>query len=220
MSVKRVFLALALASLTVALWFLGRTDPAASVALAPQAKDVSVAASKEAAPASSPETSQPDVSKSAFPHKPPAPVPEVAMRPEKQALWETKIDEALTSNAETPAIAQMLLQQINGMPGDGQAACARHIANLLPDKDYLSVLPYVQNTRLDPGFQEVIVAESLNRADEVKLPVLLAAARTPNHPMAEIAKTTLGFLLENDFGEDWGRWDAAVKEALAKLGGG
>ncbi|MEI6872481.1 MAG: hypothetical protein WCL08_09385 [Verrucomicrobiota bacterium] len=217
---KRIFLALVLASLSVALWFLGRTDPAASVARGPQSKEASVAESKEAAPAPAPETIQPDVSKSVVPDKAPAPVAEVAMRPEKQALWEIKIDEALTSNAETPAIAQMLLQQVNGMPGDGQAAAARHIANLMPDKDYLSVLPYVQNTRLDPGFQEVIVAESLNRADEVKLPVLLAAARSPNHPMAEIAKTTLGFLLENDFGEDWGRWEAAVKEALAKLGGG
>jgi hypothetical protein len=34
--------------------------------------------------------------------------------------------------------------------------------------------------------------------------------------MAEIAKSTLGFLLENNFENDWGRWEAAVKEALAK----
>jgi hypothetical protein len=136
--------------------------------------------------------------------------------PEGLPLWERKIDEALRSNAEPPAIAQLLLQQVPAMPGEGQAASARHIANLIPDEDYLKVLPYVQNTRLDPGFQEVIVAESLNRSDAVKLPVLLSAARTPQHPMAEIAKSTLAFLLDADHGTDWAKWDAAVKQSLEK----
>ena len=130
--------------------------------------------------------------------------------------WELKIDDALRSNAEPASIAQVLLQQVPSMPGEGQLSSARHIVNLMPDKDYLSVLPYVRNVKLDPGFQEVVVAESLNRPDVVKLPLLLAAAQTPNHPMAEIAKSTLAFLLDANFESDWGKWDNAVKEALAK----
>ncbi len=202
---KRFFLGFALVALALALWYLGRSGaPAPVIAPAPAPELTVVPAEPPAQPTA------------VVPGKPATPEPPLAMKRDGLALWEIKIDEALRSNAETPAIAQMLLQQINGMPGEGQFASARHIVNLLPDKDYLTVLPYVQNTRLDPGFQEVIVAESLNRSDEVKLPVLLAAARTPNHPMAEIAKSTLGFLLENNFGDDWGRWEAAVKEALAK----
>jgi hypothetical protein len=146
----------------------------------------------------------------------PTPKPEAPPIPEGLPLWERKIDEALRSNAEPPAIARLLLQQVPTMPGEGQAASARHIANLIPDSDYLTVLPYVQNTRLDPGFQEVMVAESLNRSDSVKLPVLLMAARTPQHPMAEIAKSTLVFLLDADHGTDWAKWDSAVKQALEK----
>jgi hypothetical protein len=202
---KRLLLGLALLALTVALWYLGRSGvPVAAPVPTPEG----IAAPVEPQP--------PTQLSAVVAEKPATSEPPLTMKKDGLALWEIKIDEALRSNAETPAIAQMLLQQINGMPGEGQFASARHIVNLLPDKDYLTVLPYVQNTRLDPGFQEVVVAESLNRSDEVKLPVLLAAARTPNHPMAEIAKSTLGFLLENNFGEDWGRWEAAVKEALAK----
>jgi hypothetical protein len=204
---KRFVLAVALVALALAGWYLGRPDgggprtqPTVEKAAAQETASLTLA---PAAPSS-------------------VPVPESAAKPgslpvpEGLPLWERKIDEALRSTAEPPAIAQLLLQQVPTMPGEGQAASARHIANLIPDSDYLTVLPYVQNTRLDPGFQEVMVAESLNRADSVKLPVLLAAARTPQHPMADIAKSTLAFLLDADHGTDWGKWESAVKQSLEK----
>lgn len=203
---KRFVLATALLALAVAGWYLGRPDsehPAQAAAQSPAPAAAEAPGLVPAAPA--PATASETAAKS-------APLP----APEGLPLWERKIDEALRSNADPPAIAQLLLQQVPAMPGEGQAASARHIANLIPDEDYLKVLPYVQNTRLDPGFQEVIVAESLNRSDAVKLPVLLSAARTPQHPMAEIAKSTLAFLLDADHGTDWAKWDAAVKQSLEK----
>lgn len=205
-TVKRFVLATALLALTLAGWYLGRPDsshPAQTAAEKPATAGAERLALAPAAPVAAP-TGETALKPS------PSPVPEGL------PLWELKIDEALRSSAEPPAIAQMLLQQVPTMPGEGQAASARHIANLIPDEDYLKVLPYVQNTRLDPGFQEVIVAESLNRSDAVKLPVLLAAARTPQHPMAEIAKSTLAFLLDADHGTDWAKWEAAVKQSLEK----
>jgi hypothetical protein len=207
---KKLVLATVLGLLAFALWYLSKPAPQP---LKQEQPPVVSASSEEPLPPPSPapavtvpETKAPVAKKSE-----PAPV-----KPLEMQAWEVKIDEALRSNADTDAIAQILLQQIPSMPGEGQAASARHIANLIADKDYLSVIPYVRNIKLDPGFQEIMVAESLNRPDVVKLPVLLAAARTPSHPMAEIAKSTLGFLLEGDFGEDWGKWESAVKTALAK----
>jgi hypothetical protein len=204
---KRFVMALALVALALAGWYLGRPEGSAPlaqpVAEKPAALEPASLALTPAAPTASP-VQEPAVKPGALPV------------PEGLPLWERKIDEALRSTAEPPAIAQLLLQQVPSMPGEGQAASARHIANLIPDTDYLTVLPYVQNTRLDPGFQEVMVAESLNRSDAVKLPVLLAAARTPQHPMAEIAKSTLAFLLDADHGADWGKWESAVKQSLEK----
>jgi hypothetical protein len=203
---KRFVLAVALFALALAGWYLGRPDASQS----PPAVLEKPLVQEPAGQPASPETAAPAPAAAASMKAPPLAVPDGL------PVWERKIDEALRSNAEPPAIAQLLLQQVPTMPGEGQAASARHIANLIPDQDYLTVLPYVQNTRLDAGFQEVIVAESLNRSDAVKLPVLLMAARTPQHPMADIAKSTLAFLLDADHGSDWGKWESAVRESLAK----
>jgi len=205
-TLRRFVLALALLALALAGWYLGRPDGG------PLVQPVQTAVEKNEAGETAVQASAP----AAIASREPTAKTEAAPAAEVLPLWERKIDEALRSTAEPPAIAQLLLQQVPSMPGEGQAASARHIANLIPDNDYLTVLPYVQNTRLDPGFQEVIVAESLNRSDAVKLPVLLAAARTPQHPMAELAKSTLVFLLDADHGTDWAKWEAAVKQSLEK----
>ncbi len=142
-----------------------------------------------------------------------APVAGVPL-PSTIPAWELKIDEALRSQADHAAIARILLQQVLTMPPEGQHSAAQHIANLMSDSDYLEVLPYVQNLKIGQGFQEVIVAESLNRPKEVKLPVLLAAARTPLHPMKETALSVLSVLLDQNHGTDFTLWDAAVQNAL------
>jgi hypothetical protein len=206
-TLKRFVMALALLALALAGWYLGRPEGSVPLAQPVAEKPAALEPAGLALPPTAP---------SAAPVQEPTAKPGTLPVPDGLPLWERKIDEALRSTAEPPAIAQLLLQQIPSMPGEGQAASARHIANLIPDSDYLTVLPYVQNTRLDPGFQEVMVAESLNRSDAVKLPVLLAAARTPQHPMAEIAKSTLAFLLDADHGTDWGKWESAVKQSLEK----
>jgi hypothetical protein len=129
-------------------------------------------------------------------------------------VWERKIDAALRSQGEHSAIALGLLSEVNSMPPEGQTAAAQHIVNLIADKDYLQVIPYIKNNRLDDGFQEIIVAESLNRPDTIKLPVLLAAARAPGHPMAETAVSILTGLLDANHGTDWGKWEQSVKQSL------
>jgi hypothetical protein len=139
----------------------------------------------------------------------PAPKTEIAQ-------WEYRIDEALRSQADHSAIALSLLSQVPSMPAEGQTAAAQHIVNLIADKDYLQMLPYIKNPRMETGFQEIIVAESLNRPDEVKLPVLLMAARTPKHPMADTAVSVLSVLLDANHGSDWAKWEDAVNKSLNK----
>jgi hypothetical protein len=133
------------------------------------------------------------------------------------AQWEYRIDEALRSQADHSAIALSILSQVPSMPAEGQTAAAQHIVNLIADKDYLQLLPYIKNPRMEAGFQEIVVAESLNRPDEVKLPVLLNAARIPKHPMAETALSVLSVLLDANHGSDWAKWEEAVNKALNKL---
>lgn len=205
---KKLVLALLLFLLASALWYLSKPGAPIPPGEVPQPQTTLESPLEPSLPA-------PNVPVAAAAAPTAAPTPMAEAKPGEVPIWELKIDEALRSNAEPPVIAQVLLQQIPSMPKEGQVAAAQHIVNLIPDKDYLNVTPYVRNTNLDPGFQEIIVAESFNRPDEVKLPLLLTAARTPNHPMAEVAKSTLGFLLDWNYGDDWTRWEAAVVQFLA-----
>ena len=156
MKPKKVLTVGVLLVLAGALWYLGKSELPMQVVRGEKAATEGVpVAPTDAAPSSSTSESKP--MKAA----------EAPAKNEGIPAWELKIDDALRSNADTAAIAQILLQQVPSIPGEGQLSSARHIVNLMPDKDYLSVLPYVRNTKLDPGFQEVIVAESLNRPDVV-----------------------------------------------------
>ena len=50
----------------------------------------------------------------------------------------------------------------------------------------------------------------------MKLPILLDIAKIPNHPHHEEAATDLQIFLDEDYGQDWPKWDAAMKSYLKK----
>jgi hypothetical protein len=206
---KLVFGALLLL-LGVAVWYILKPDPIST-------GTASQTPTSETAPGQAPSelnlsTSRPgpDLAIPADRPMPTAPSPTEDGIP----VWERKIDAALRSQGEHSAIALGLLSEVNSMPAEGQTAAAQHIVNLIADKDYLQMLPYIKNARLDHGFQEIIVAESLNRPDPVKLPILLAAARAPGHPMAETAVSVLTVLLDVNHGTDWTKWEQSIKQSL------
>lgn len=205
------------ALLGVAVWYVLR--PGDTAPLSQRHPEIAAERTSEALPSLPPDR-VPPAAPAAPAAKTEAPPMTAAKTPPPKteiAQWEYRIDEALRSQADHSAIALSILSQVPAMPGEGQAAAAQHIANLISDKDYLQVLPYIKNSRMEAGFQEIIVAESLNRPDEVKLPVLLSAARTPKHPMAETALSVLSVLLDANFGNDWTKWEAAVNKALNKV---
>jgi len=198
--------------LGVAVWYILKPDPAATSA-APRNAALDPISSTSGSELGQPSADQSPASAKNAPKPLNRPMP-----PERSdegiPAWERKIDTALRSQGEHSAIALGLLSEVNSMPPEGQTAAAQHIVNLIADKDYLQVIPYIKNNRLDHGFQEIIVAESLNRPDTIKLPVLLAAARAPGHPMAETAVSILTVLLDANHGTDWSKWEQSVKQSL------
>ena len=56
--------------------------------------------------------------------------------------------------------------------------------------------------------------EFYNRANSLKLPLVLAVARTENHPLAEEAKDLLELYIEEDHGTDWAKWEDAMHKWL------
>lgn len=196
-----------------AIWFLQSTPPPAPlpeiVMATPQPVD-------SVAPAPRPSAAPPITQE-------PAKAPPVMPAPAPAALadWEVKIDSILRANpdnsdAANSATAQMLINVLPTLPAEGQTEAAQHISNLLADSDYNKVLSIVKNPSMPEDVLDVFVTDLMNREDTVKLPTLLEIAKIPNHPHREEAATDLQIFLDEDFGTDWAKWDAAMKAYLKK----
>jgi hypothetical protein len=216
MSNNRPLILLALAVLLIvggSLWFLNSSTPVPSVA-------------GTATPTPTAETKQstPDPRRVAANPGPVASTgPKIIQQPPKATPrplqdWELKIDEVLRSSADETQTAQILINMLPTLPAEGQSEAAQHISNLILDDQYNRVLPLVKNPNLPEDVLDVFVTDLMNRDDAVKLPALLDIAKIPNHPHHEEALTDLEIFL--DAGDiqpnDWGRWDAAVKDYLRK----
>lgn len=130
---------------------------------------------------------------------------------------EEKIDQILSnSNLTNEQTVQLLIGLLPTLGGDEQSEAAQHISNLLEDKDYAKVLPFVKNPSLSEEVLDVFVTDLMNREDEVKLPVLLEIAKIQNHPHHEEAQTDLQIFLDEDFGTDWAKWETAMRTYLKK----
>jgi hypothetical protein len=130
------------------------------------------------------------------------------------AAWEDKVDEILGSASPDPDKAKQMLEMFPQVPADGQEELARHISNLLPDQDYGLIHTYLTNAVLPEEVLDVLLGDALNRPNGLKLPALLAVARTPQHPKAGEAKDFLELFLEEDYGNDWGRWQSSMEQWL------
>ncbi|MGV3531571.1 MAG: hypothetical protein ACO1QR_04320 [Chthoniobacteraceae bacterium] len=152
-----------------------------------------------------------------MPRRAPAtPQPAREARQEPQiAEWELKIDQILRVEATETETAQMLINMLPTLPAEGQAEAAQHITNLILDEEYNRVLPLVRNPALPEEVHDVFLTDLMNREDPVKLPTLLEIAKLPNHPLQVEAVSDLEIFLDEEFGTDWPRWEAAVQKYIA-----
>ena len=202
----------------VAIWFLNSD-------LAPHATPAVAAVTptpKPLAPASNPTTTtKPNQSPQTAPQTPP--VVETAPVPQPAAMTEDdrKIDEVLrlypgNTDADHTNTAQSLINLLPTLTKDGQVECAQHVSNLLSDDEFKRVMPIWRNPSFNPDVIEVFATDLMNREHKVMLPAMLDAVRMPNHPYNEEAKTTLQVFLDEDYGNDVGKWEKAMKDFLKK----
>ena len=130
------------------------------------------------------------------------------------ADWEQKIDDVLTGQEEDNQKAKRLLSIFPNLPEDGQVEAAQHLSNLLPDEDYAALKQTLTNAVMPEAVLDVLMTDVLNRPNQLKLEALLDVARIPNHPKGEEARDVLEVFVDENFGEDWAAWDAAVKKWL------
>ena len=127
------------------------------------------------------------------------------------AQWEGKVDAILTSEGKEADKAKQMLELLPRLPEDGQIEVAHHISNLLPDQNYAALGKLLTNSTLPEPVLDVLLADTLNRPNSLKLPALLDVAREPGNPKAGEAKELLTLFLEQDYGTDWNLWQSKVE---------
>lgn len=144
--------------------------------------------------------------------KPIVPKPDA---PAEIPKWEMQIDEALRSSVNEAQTAQILLGMLPTLPPEGQVEAGHHISNLLPDSDYQRVMPILLNPATPEPVLSVFMTDLMNRSDPTKLRALLDVGKVANHPFHDEAMSTLQIFLGDDYGNDWGKWQAAMNKFLS-----
>jgi hypothetical protein len=132
--------------------------------------------------------------------------------PTKIEDWEQRVDDLLTAQGDETQKAKQLLEIFPNLPEDGQIEAAQHLSNLLPDEEYASLAPILTNASTPEEVLDVLMTDVLNRPNPLKLGTLLEVARAPNHPKAEEARDVLEVYVDENYGEDWSAWQAAIQK--------
>src|SRR5437660_53615 len=128
--------------------------------------------------------------------------------------WEEKIDTILTSDIPDNQKAKKMLEMFPQLSPEAQEEVAHHLSNLVPDEEYAPLGNYLTNSALPEPVLDVLLEDVFNRPNSVKLPLLLDMARNPQHPKAQESKDVLELFLEEDYGNDWSKWQAKMDQWL------
>ena len=120
--------------------------------------------------------------------------------------WEDKIDDIVGSDdADTNKVKQ-LFALFPTLPPDGQEEVVQHLSNLVDDEDYAPLGDLLKNDKLPEGVLDELLADVLNRPNNLKLPLLLDVASDADHAKHDEAKDLLELYLGDDYGSDWNQW--------------
>jgi len=134
--------------------------------------------------------------------------------PNNIADWQDPFEKTLSSESEEPERSRQLLEVFPNLPQDAQVEAVEQLSNLLPNQEYAALAQYLTNSTIAEPVLDVIMAGLLTRPDTLKLPYLVQVARDERNPKAAEAKGILQALLDENFGDDWARWQTEVDQFL------
>ncbi len=81
---------------------------------------------------------------------------------------------------------------------------------MVQDDHYDGAAQLLTNAVTPSAVSTVLMNDLLNRANTLKLPMLLAVAQNTDHPLKDQAREMLELLLQQDNGSNWDQWSAAI----------
>ena len=130
--------------------------------------------------------------------------------------WEEKFDEVFESDLATDKMAEKMLEIYPHLAPDKRQDAIGHILNLVPDEGFAPVGKILLNPKTPVEISDDIMNDMGNRPGVIRMPLILQVARTPDHPKAAEAKELLELYIEpeEDPGNDWNKWEEAMKKYL------
>lgn len=128
--------------------------------------------------------------------------------------WEDRIDDIVGSDEADTNKVKQLFALFPNLPEDGQEEVVQHLSNLVEDDDYAPLGDLLKNAKLPEGVLDELLADVLNRPNNLKLPLLLDVASNPDHAKKDEAKDLMELYLGDDYGDDWSKWKDAMTKWL------
>jgi hypothetical protein len=120
--------------------------------------------------------------------------------------WEDNIDSIVGSDDDDTNKVKQLFALFPKLPPDGQEEAVQHLSNLVDDTNYAQLGALMKNDSLSEGVLDELLADLLNRPNNLKLPMLLDVAQDPNNAKSAEAKDLLELYLGEDYGDNWTAW--------------
>jgi len=124
--------------------------------------------------------------------------------------WEQKLDDILLAEEEPNTKADRILALIPTAPPDAQVELSQHLVNMVQDDHYAGAAQLLTNAVTPSAVSTVLMNDLLNRANTIKLPMLLAVAQNSDHPLKDQAREMLELLLQQDNGTNWDQWSSSI----------
>lgn len=130
------------------------------------------------------------------------------------APWEQALDDILLGDDDENGKADKILALIPNAPPEAKQELAQHLVNMVQDDHYDGTAQMLTNAATPVEVSDVLMNDLLNRNNGLKLPMLLAIARNPDHPLKDQALDLLGLLTQEDDGTNWDQWNNTVNTWL------
>ena len=140
------------------------------------------------------------------PHLPVDPAP----APQYSTDWEQKLDDILLAEEDPNTKADKILALIPNAPPDAQVELSQHLVNMVQDDHYAGAAQLLTNAVTPAAVSTVLMNDLLNRANTLKLPMLLDVAQNDDHPLKDQAREMLELLLQEDDGTNWDQWSTSI----------
>lgn len=133
--------------------------------------------------------------------------------------WDDVLNDILGSEEGEDLKADKLADMIPKLPEAAAVEVAEHLINLVSDEDFTNKTSKIMLSESTPArVSSVLFDDLMNRDDGLRLPLTLEIAKNENHPLKDEAMESLEMSLVEEFGKDWGKWEAAIKESLKEQG--